>query len=276
MRMTRTGNTVGNILISVAIIVCSLAAASPAQATDLSALDIVQKSAKSDKVESWSARVAMRLIAKNGSERIRESVISNKLQPNGTDMQRLVHFLSPADINGTKILIHEQSKAHDDIWIYLPSMKKVRRLLSNNQKDSFMGTDFSYTDITTPKVNDYVHTLLRREDVDGATCYVIESVPITEDTRKDTGYSKSVTWIRVDTYVRIKAELYDLSGSPYKSMRVHTLREIDTQRKKWLPEHIEMRNLQSGHATVITFNDIKTGTAIGDRLFAPNSLDKER
>jgi outer membrane lipoprotein-sorting protein len=244
-------------------------------AKDLSAGDIVQKSADTDKVSTWSAKVTMRLIPKNGSERVRESVISNKLQPNGTDMQRMVHFISPADINGTNILIHEHSADHDDIWIYLPSMKKVRRLLSSNQKDSFMGTDFTYTDITTTKVSDYVHTLLRREDVDGTACHVIESVPKTDDTRRDTGYSKSVSWIRADTYVRVKAELYDLSGALFKIMKLHSAREIDEQRGKWLMEKVEMKNLQSGHSTVILFQDIRTGAGINDRLFAPNQLDKE-
>lgn len=263
-------------LTSLVLIACLLSLTSVSQAKDLSAEDIVRRSAESDKVPTWSSRVVMRLVAKNGTERIRESVISNKLQPNGTDMQRLAHFVSPADINGTNILIHEHGEAHDDIWIYLPSMKKVRRLLSNNQKDSFMGTDFSYTDITTIKVNDYIHTLLRTEDLDGAACYVVESVPKAEDTRKDTGYSRSLNWIRADTYVRIKAELYDLSGSPFKSMRVHAVKEIDKQRGKWLMEKVEMRNLQSGHSTVLTFHDIKTGNAISDRLFAPNNLDKEQ
>jgi hypothetical protein len=69
-------------------------------------------------------------------------------------MQRFVQFISPADISGSNILIHEHRKGNDDIWIYLPSVKKVRRLLANSKKESFMGTDFSYTDITTPKVDE--------------------------------------------------------------------------------------------------------------------------
>jgi len=251
------------------------AAATLAHGEDLSAQDIMQKSADSDKVAGWSSRVVMRLAAKNGSERIRESVISNRLQPNGTDLQRLVHFISPADINGTNILIHEHGDGHDDIWIYLPSMKKVRRLLSSNQKDSFMGTDFSYTDITTPKITDYIHTLLRREEADGTACYVIESVPKAETTRRDTGYSRSINWIRADNYVRTKAELYDLSGRLFKAMRVHAAREIGQRSGKWLLEKVEMRNLQTGHATTIIFNDIKTDAALSNKLFEPNHLDRE-
>jgi hypothetical protein len=138
-----------------------------------------------------------------------------------------------------------------------------------------MGTDFSYTDITTPKVNEYVHTLLRREDAGGSSCFVIESIPKTEQTRKDTGYSKTVNWIRADNYTRVKAEIFDLSGGLFKTMQVHSLKEVDNRRNKWLMEKVEMRNVQTGHTTMLLFNDIKTSGTLNDKLFAPNRLDKE-
>jgi hypothetical protein len=255
-----------------------LFAAIPAavSANQFFAEELVQKSADAGKVAAWSARIVMRLTPKSGSERVRESVISNKLQPGGTDVQRLVRFIAPADIHGTNILIHEHGGGDDDIWIYLPSMKKVRRLLANNRKDSFMGTDFTYTDITTPKVREYVHTLLRQEEVNGSSCYVIESVPKTEKTGRDTGYAKTVNWIRADNYVRVKAELYDLSGGLSKAMQVFSLKEADQQKGKWLMEKVLMQNLQSGHSTLLEFHDIRTDKELGERLFAPNRLDKEQ
>ncbi len=244
-------------------------------AAGLTAEEIVQKSAETDKVRSWSSKTTMRLIAKNSSERIRESFICSKLQPNGHDMQRLIRFTSPADISGTNVLIHEHMGGSDDIWTYLPSMKKVRRLLSSGRKESFIGTDFSYADITTPKAHENDHALLREEVLNGVPCFVIESVPKDEEVRKGTGYSKTITWIRRDNFVRVKAELFDLSGAPFKVMQVHSVKEVDKQRGRWLMEKVEMQNLQSGHSTIITFNDIKTGGEISDRLFAPGRLDKE-
>ncbi len=258
------------------IVFQTAASVTASSAEEPAAKDIVSKSAETDKIPGWSAKVVMRLTPKGGSERVRESLIFSKLQPNGSDMHRLVQFISPADISGSNILIHEHSKGNDDIWIYLPSVKKVRRLLANSKKESFMGTDFSYTDITTPKVDEYSHTLLRRETVNETLCYVIESVPKTEETKRDTGYLKTVNWIRTDNYARVKSEIYDLSGGLFKLMQVHSLKEVDGRRGKWLMEKVEMRNLRSGHSTFLTFINIETNKEINERLFAPGRLDREK
>lgn len=235
---------------------------------------IVQKSSEVNKIYSWNSKTTMLLISKKGSKRIRESVNYNKLDKNGYDTMRLIRFTAPADIKGTNILIHERRDGNDNIWIYLPSMKKVRRLIAGNKKDSFVGTDFSYTDIVTPRVQDYSHTLLRRELLNGIECFVIESVPKTEKIRKNTAYTKKIAWIRTDNFVRIKSELYDLSGMLYKIMQVISIKEVNRKRGKWLVEKVEMRNIQSGHSTIITFNNIKVGETLSNKLFMPNRLDQ--
>jgi uncharacterized protein len=259
---------------SIIVLLTAVPAYSPAE-ENLSVEDIVRKSSETDKIAGWSAKVVMRLMPKSGSERVRESLISSRLR-NGSDMQRLVQFISPADISGSNILIHEHGEGNDDIWIYLPSVKKVRRLLANSKKESFMGTDFTYTDITTPKVHEYNHTLLRQEDLNGVSCYVIESVPKADETRRDTGYSKTVNWIRKDNFVRVKSEIHDLSGALAKVMQVHALKEVDKQQGKWLMEKVEMRDIRSGHVTILTFNNIRTGAELSDKLFSPGRLDSEK
>lgn len=243
--------------------------------TELSARDIAQKSSEVDKVSSWSTRAIMRLTAKNGSERVRESLNANQLDKNGYDQKRLANFITPADIKGTKVLIHEHRDGDDDIWVYLPSMNKVRRLISNNKKDSFVGSDFSYTDILTPRADDYNHTLLRRENLDNIPCFVIESVPKTTEIKRDTGYSKIISWIRTDNFVRIQADYLDVGGLPYKHMRVSSVMEVNARDGKWLIEKIEMLNLQSGHHTEITFKDIQVGNKADENILSPNRLDRK-
>lgn len=242
---------------------------------DPPAEEIVRKSNEVDKIQGWSSKNTIRLISKMGSERVRESINYNMLDKNGHDTMRLIRFTAPADIKGTNILIHEHSDGSDDIWTYLPSMKKVRRLIAANKKDSFVGTDFSYADIVTPKVQDYSHTLLRRESLNGIPCFVIESIPRTEEIKKNIGYAKMVSWIRTDSFVRIKSELYDPSGMLYKIMQVNSVKEVDRQRGKWLAEKVEMRNIETGHSTIIIFNNIKVGEALNNNLFLPNRLDYE-
>ena len=117
------------------------------------------------------------LTNKAGKQRVRKTIGTSKLQGNGIDNMRMTRFLEPADVKGTVSLLIEHSEKDDDIWIYLPSVKKVRRLVSSNKRDSFVGTDFSYGDIIGHKVNEWTHTLVKEEAVDGKPCYVIESVP---------------------------------------------------------------------------------------------------
>lgn len=249
--------------------------ASAAVASEISAHDIVQKSSEVDKVSSWSAHAVMRLFAKNGSERIRESLNENQLDKNGYDQRRLANFVAPADIKGTKVLINEHRDGEDDIWVYLPSMNKVRRLVSSNKKDSFVGSDFSYTDILAPRVDDYDHTLLRRENIDNVPCFVIESVPKTEKIKRDTGYSRTVSWIRTDNFVRIQADFSDVRGLPYKHMHVSAVKEVSAHDGKWLNEKVDMLDIHSGHRTEITFEDIKVGRKVNENMLSPSSLDRK-
>ena len=121
-------------------------------------------------------------------------------EANGFDNKRMTRFLEPADVKGTVSLLVEHSDKDDDIWIFLPSVKKVRRLISSNKKDSFVGTDFSYGDVIGHKVKEWTHNLLKEEDADGKPCYVIESLPKDSTIKANTGYSKRVTWIQKDNF----------------------------------------------------------------------------
>lgn len=238
--------------------------------------EIVRRSSEADKLPCWNSSITIRLKDKNGSDRLREGSLFTKLDPNGYDARRLIRFSSPADIKGTNVLIHEHRDGNDDIWTYLPAMKKVRRLIAANKKDSFVGTDFSYYDIVTLKVQDHTHALLKREDVNGIPCFVIESVPKTEQIKKDTGYSRTITWIRTDNFVRIKAELFDVNGRLFKIMNVHAIKELDKTRNKWLVEKVQMKNMLTGHETSIEFGNIETSAAADDQLFSANRLDRDR
>ena len=115
------------------------------------------------------------------------------------------------------------------MWIYLPALKKSRRLVANNKKDSFVGSDFSYGDISLPKVIKYRHTLTRTEAMDGVDCYVIESVPGDDAVKANSGYSKKITWVRPDNFVETKVEYYDLAGRLLKTQRVTKPQAVDAK-----------------------------------------------
>ena len=244
------------------------------KADNLSANEIIAKSDSLDKLPSWGGQLTIRMFEKGSAEQVRQAKVFNKQNGKGAGMMRLIRFTSPPDISGTSVLIHEHSHAHDDIWIYLPSLEKVRRLIANDQKDSFVGTDFSYADILTPKERDYNYTLEGQDRIDNVNCYKIVAAPKTASIEDATGDSRYVSWIRTDSFLRIQARYYDRSGRPYKLMRVDSEEPVNGYPGKWLITKVEMTNLQSGHSTIMTFSDIAVGKAYDDLFFAPSRLSR--
>src|SRR6266478_5371341 len=228
--------------LTISLLATFLGGSFDASAADPSASDIAQKSYDSSKVADSTSDATFKLVNSAGQERIRETTGGTKLIKGTTDNMRITTFMSPSDVKGTKTLLIEHTGKDDDIWIYLPALKKVRRLVANNKKDSFVGTDFSYGDIIGHKVEDWTHTLVGTEQIDGVETYVVESVPRTEKVRDDSGYGKRRTWIRHDNFVAVKGTYWDLAGAVVKELTATDVREIDPAHHKWQAFTLTMRN----------------------------------
>ena len=245
-----------------------------AQRAELSAREIMEKNFFATKVTSLRVETTMVLINNRGQQRERASSGVVKLQPNGVDSKLVVKFSTPPDIKGTGVLQIEHGERDDDLWIYLPALRKSRRLVANNKKDSFVGSDFSYGDITLPKVDHYRHTLLRSEKTDEHDCYVVESVPATDAVKANSGYSKKITWVRTDNFVESKVDYYDLAGRLLKTQRTGRHQLVEPDKGRWFVMHREMTNHQSGHRTTITASKAES-VAIPDDSFTTRYLEGE-
>src|SRR5687767_2001850 len=223
-----------------------------AQRAELSASEIIEKNFFATKVTSLRVETTMVLINNRGQQRERATSGVVKLQPNGVDSKLVVKFSTPPDIKGTGVLQIEHSDSDDDLWIYLPELKKSRRLVANNKKDSFVGSDFSYGDISLPKVDLYKHALLRTEKVGEFDCYVVESVPASDQVKANSGYSRKITWARKDNFIEAKVEYYDLGGRLLKTQLTKRHELIEPEKNRWFVLYREMTNHQTGHRT--TFN----------------------
>jgi predicted RND superfamily exporter protein len=261
-----------------ASLVAALVAAIPgaAGAGEASARDIMEKNFFVSKVTSLQMEASMVLINDRGQQRARRNTTLIKLQPNGVDSKFLVRFSTPADIKGTGFLQIEHSDGDDDLWIYLPALKKSRRLVANNKKDSFVGSDFSYGDISLPKVDQYRHTLLRSEKVGVFDCYVIESVPVNDSVRSNSGYSKKITWVRADNFLETKVEYYDLGGRLLKTQRISRHQLVEPQMGRWFALYREMTNHQSGHKTTLDVSKVDAGVATPDETFTTRYIEREQ
>jgi len=244
-------------------------------APELSARDIMEKNFFASKIKALKTDSTMVLINDKGQQRERKNTTLLKLQTNGVDSKLLVKFSTPTDIKGTGFLQIEHSDNDDDLWIYLPALNKSRRLVANNKKDSFVGSDFSYGDISLPKVDQYRHSLLRTEAIDQHDSYVIESIPANNAVKSNSGYSKKVTWVRKDTFLEAKVEYYDLSGRLLKTQLTTNHQRVESDPQRWFALHREMTNHQTGHKTVLRFDKIESGVLTPDEMFTTRTIERE-
>jgi outer membrane lipoprotein-sorting protein len=256
---------------SVVALALALAAPLPAQIT---AREVMEKNFHVTKVSALEMEATMVLINDRGQTRERKSTTMVKLQPNGIDSKFLVRFSTPADIRGTGFLQIEHSDGDDDLWIYLPALKKSRRLVANNKKDSFVGSDFSYGDIALPKVDLYTHVLKGTEEVDGAQCHVIVSTPRDDAVRSSSGYSKKVTWVRTDNFLEAKVQYFDLAGRHFKTQLVRRHQLVEPDKGKWFALTREMTNHQTGHRTAFTVDKLQPGTRLSDDMFTTRYIER--
>ena len=238
-------------------------------------IQIMEKNFVVSKVTDSVADATFTLINKIGQKRVRETYGATKLEENGIDNMRMTRFLSPSDVKGTVSLLIEHFDKDDDIWIYLPALKKVRRLVSNNKKDSFVGTDFSYADVIGYKVGEWSYKLLKEELIEGQPCYVIEALPKSDAVKTSNGYSKRIAWLRKDNFMAVKMDYWDEAGQLLKNSTFTDIQLVDQKRGKWQAMRLETRNVQTGHSTVIKFDNFKANQQVKDEFFTTRYMTKE-
>jgi len=156
----------------------------------------------------------------------------------------------------------------DDKWLYLPAMKKVRRISGSSAgKENFMGSDFTYDDMGGRNVDEDEHRLLREEALDGSPCWVVESIPMDSDA----AYSRTVSWIRQDAFIPVKVEYFDRMGDLLKTL---TASGISREGGFWTTRKLEMANHRKEHRTIITLEKMEYNLAMNESLFTVPSLER--
>ena len=237
------------------------------------AADIMTKNFYASKITDLSRNTTMQLISESNQVRERSSMVLSKLQDNHTDSKVIITFSYPEDIRGTSFLQIEHADGDDELWISLPALNKTRRLVANNKKDSFVGSDFFYGDILLPKVNDYKHTVVREEKLDGNDCYVIESVPASDAVKEASGYGRKILWIRKDNAFEVKVEYYDIYGKLLKTQLVSDIIPARDSQNRWLALKREMINHQTKHRTILKVENWTTEKPLADDLFTIKSIE---
>jgi hypothetical protein len=245
----------------------SLGSAEEPSSETLAPREIVQKARSKQFPENSVSELTMVLINKRGSERTRKLTTKRKSYENG-EAKSVAYFLSPADVKGTAFLVWEHADQPNDVFIYLPALKKIRRIASEQKHQSFMGSDFSYADMENDDVDKADHRILSHEDLNGKPCWVIESIPKPDS---DSEYGRLVFWVDKAEFIPHKVEFFDKNGRPYKVMQVLRTGPVGAET---LPLHLAMENVQKNHKTEILIDKIEVGQEISDEEFTHRAVQR--
>lgn len=270
------GSVLASLLLAGTVLAGSLFAA-PAQAEtpEEKGLAIAKESDRRDL--GWdNSRVSMKMILKNahGQSSIRELRQQSLENDDPSEGDKSISlFDKPRDVEGTAFLSFTHILEPDDQWLYLPALKRVKRISSANKSGPFMGSEFAYEDLTSFEVDKFAYTWLRDEPCgkdNTMTCFVIHQVPKYENS----GYTKRIVWIDRAEYRPIKIEFYDRKEELLKTLEYRDYKQYLDQ--YWRSSEMEVVNHQTGKSTVLEFEDYEFRTDIDEGDFSPRRLERLR
>ncbi len=241
-----------------------------AQTAEERGLEIAEEAdRRANGFDDFKAEMEMILRNAQGAESRRQVRVWT-LEVAGDGDKSLSIFDEPADVKGTAMLTYSHKVEPDDQWLYLPALKRVKRIASRNQSGPYMGSEFAYEDIGSQEVEKYTYKYLRDEACGNLECFVVERYPVDEYS----GYTRQVTWIDKEEYRSQKTVYYDRKNALLK-----TLTFIGYQKyleNHWRPSEMFMENHQTGKTTRIVWNNYRFRTALTEDDFEVNDLRRMR
>ena len=218
---------------------------------------------------NFTAQQTMVLRNKHGQESRRQLRVK-VLEVSDDGDKSLFVFDEPRDVQGTALLIHAHRESADDQWLYLPALKRVKRISSSNRSGSFMGSEFAYEDLTAEAVEKFTYRYLRDEPCGDLTCTVSERVPVD----KKSGYSRQVVWRDKDELRVWKVEYYDRKDAHLKTLTLGNYQQY--LERYWRAGEMTMENHLTGKSTVLTWSNFQFQTDLDDRDFTRTGLKRAR
>ncbi len=226
---------------------------------------VVNKASWKDLVADVTLKIESR-----GKTRIRKiKMFARKRNQNETDT--LMRFTYPPDVAGTAFLLREHSQGEDERYLYLPALRRIKRIASSGKGGPFMGSDFSYYDIGKPKLDDWKYENLGLVDLDGKKVYKIEALPASRKVEKETKYGKIIHYVDPEKWSVVRAEYYDRTGALWKVLEVREFKKI---KGAWFQTDLVMKNLQAKSQSEMKFENLKVDQGLPAAMFTKRNLKK--
>ena len=254
------------------VLLLAVCAVLPLSAAD-KGYQIMRSILRRNTIKSMQADMQLVLISSTGEQRVRKIKFYSKTDPR-TDLSRmLMRFIYPRDVVGTGFLTIENADRPDDRFLYLPALRRVKKIASSGRGGNFMSSDFTYYDMGAPKLEDWKYHLLREETRDGKRAWVIEARPSSRQVLEDTGYSKYINWVNQADSSVFYTEYYDKSGELKKVLIVKQFQKIHGTP---FATDMVMHDVQINHKSRMTFENLKVDVPIPDKFFTPRFLQRGR
>ena len=232
----------------------------------LTGKQVMEKVYNNPSGDDTQGNLTMTLTNNRGEQRVR--TIKQFMKNDAKVEKKIMFFTAPADVRNTSFMSWSYSDgSSDDQWIYLPTLRRVRRISSDSKNDRFMGSDFTYDDLGERHPDEDSHSILREESLKGESCYAIESVPRGDDD----AFSKTVSWIVKDKWIGLKREYYNDKGEVYKTLSIEDYEKIDGY---WVITDMLMEDLDRDHSTRIEMENVQFDTGLTDRFFSERQMQR--
>ena len=235
---------------------------------------VIEKLNARDDGHHVTSHVKMKMVDRRGKER--ERITKTYRKYFGKEKRTVLFYLSPKNVKGTGFLTYDYPdlKVDDDQWLYLPALRKARRISASDRGDYFLGTDFSYEDIKKDgkmELGDYQFRSLEESIVDNIATILVEAIPVNKEIAKELGYGKIHIWVDPSRWVTIRAEYWDIKMNPLKTLEVSDIREIDGILTR---HNLVIRNHKTGHYTEFQFSQVDYKSPVDDKLFTRQALKR--
>lgn len=234
-----------------------------------SARDISEKATDVMEISAMEMVTTLEIYDQKGRVRIRKVATATRKFKDVT--KTMIKFLAPADVKGTAMLIYDYENKSDDMWIYMPALRKTRRIVSSEKGKNFMGSEFTNADMSKPDMDDFTYKILSKETFDGRSCWKIEAVCKDEDVEDEYGFSKRISWIEEKTWLVQKIEFYDIDGELHKIQRIKAYKKQPSG--KYFAFYMEKKNVQNGRKSVMKVDEFQVNSSMKEAAFAPALLN---
>lgn len=218
--------------------------------------------------KDMKALILMQLIESGGKERIRELTMLRKNSDKKNEQKYFIYFYQPADVDGMTFMVYKYPQKEDDRWLFVPALDLVKRIAANDKRSSFVGSDFTYEDVSGRDLQEDLFTITKEDKIQERSCLVLKSTP---KNPKGSDYSYKLSWIDKENFLPLREEYYDLRGELYKVFSAEEIKEISGF---WTVTKRKMQNVKNGHQTLVTFKEVVYNVGIDDDLFTERYLKR--